>query len=383
MPAAKLDQLLNWVSELITAQAMLRNTAAVRQDPGAFAVAEHIESIANNLRDTVFSMSMVPISSLGVRFRRLVRDLSDQLGKKVVFEAHGGDTVLDKNIIEQLAEPLLHILRNAIDHGIERPGDRVAKGKEAIGKITMDAYYEGAGIYIEIKDDGQGIDRLAVLQKAREKGLVPVGADLSDEEILRLLFAPGFSTAGHVTDISGRGVGMDVVRKKIEELRGKVTLESVQGHGTTLRIRLPMSLSIIQGLLTEVSGHCYIFPLTSVQHCHRVTAQEVQKARTVNHSLLIENRQLSFLSLRSAFAIEGKPPEKQTAVTVFHNGIEKCLVVDNVVEEGQYVLKSLGKMYNDQEFVSGASILGNGMLALILDTDKLFEAGQASPAPAR
>jgi two-component system chemotaxis sensor kinase CheA len=292
-----------------------------------------------------------------------VRDLSLELEKEVVLVAEGRETELDKTIIENLAEPLMHLIRNSLDHGIEDAEERRKAGKPAQAVITIKALYSGNQVFIQVIDDGRGIDPAKVKRKAIEKGLI------SEDAIL--IFLPGFSTAEKVTDVSGRGVGMDVVKKKIFDIRGEVDIQSEINKGTTITIKLPLSLSIIDGLLVKVDTTHFVFPLYAVQKCYEVKKSQITSA--FNNMIAVDGEQISFFSLRNQFDIHENYPEILQLVTVAYENHKVGLVVDKVVGEYQAVLKPLGKLYKQQDILSGASILGDGTVALVMDTNKVIK----------
>jgi two-component system chemotaxis sensor kinase CheA len=368
----KVDQLMNWVSELVTMQATIQSIAQDCKIPRLIAAAENMEIISNNLRDTVFSISLLPLDTVSVQLKRLVRTLSKELGKEVDFKTEGADTELDKNVIEALTDPLMHMLRNCMDHGLETPEERLSEGKPQRGYILLKAYYSGTNVFIEVHDDGRGIDPEKIKAKAVEKGLIADTDELSRQEVYDLLFRPGFSTASKVTDVSGRGVGMDVVKKKIMDIRGDISIYSEVGKGTTISIRLPLTLSIMDGLLTQVEDTYFVFPLNLISRIDKVPYQEVNKEGKFSRSLLVEGKQMSVLSLREAFRIDSNSPEKATIVSIQYGESIKGIVVDKVKGEMQAVLKPLGSMYEEQDYISGSTILGDGNLALVLDTNKLL-----------
>ncbi|WP_246692037.1 ATP-binding protein [Methylobacterium sp. WL1] len=265
--AERLDELLDRVGELVIAQARLSQLAGLHADAGLQTIAEEIERLSAQLRDTTMSIRMVPIGALFSRFRRLVHDLSGDLGKPVTFVTEGEDTELDKTVIERLADPLVHLIRNAIDHGIEDPARRGASGKSATGRITLSAEHVGAQVHVSVRDDGAGLDVARIRAKAEERGLVAPGTPLTDQQVYQFLFAPGFSTAQAISSLSGRGVGMDVVKRTIEALRGSIDITTEPGAGTALVLRLPLTLAIIEGLLIRVGDGRYVLPLAAVEEC--------------------------------------------------------------------------------------------------------------------
>lgn len=367
----KLDDLMNLVSELVTTQASLTLFAEQSNIPDLMAIAENMEKISRRLRDNTFSICLIPIENMLTRFQRLVRDLSQELGKKIELKTEGTDTELDKSIIESLADPILHILRNSIDHGIEDLATRKKMGKSETGTILFKAYYSGTHVIIEIKDDGKGIDPEKIKAKAIDKGLVAADAQLSEKEIFDLLFLPGFSTAQKVTEVSGRGVGMDVVMRKISEIRGEVSLESKPNEGTSTIIKLPLTLSIIDGLLVKIKDTFFVIPLASVGKVYEVNANKV--VDTFNNLVVLDGKQVPFLNLHEEFKMNDNLQQLLQMVVVNYDDNEVGLTVDEIVGEYQAVLKPLGKLYKDIDIISGATILGDGTIALVLDTNKIIK----------
>ena len=367
----KLDGLMNLVSELVTTQARLSLYAERNALPELIAIAENVEKISRQLRDNTFSICLIPLETVVIRFQRLVRDLSHELGKEVAFVTEGTDTELDKTIIENLADPLLHILRNSIDHGIESADVRRQKGKPAQGTILLKAFYSGAHVHIQVKDDGAGINPRRVREKAISRGLIHADAVLGEKEILDLIFVPGFSTAAAVTDVSGRGVGMDVVRRKIADLRGEVEVQSAVDAGTTLTIKLPLTLSILDGLLVGIGDTRFVIPLSVVGKCYEI--DHARLVSTYNNVIHLDGEAIPYFYLRDEFDITGGAPAIEKVVIIRYEDKQVGLTVDEIVGEYQAVLKPLGKLYRNQEMVSGASILGDGTIALVLDTNKIIK----------
>ena len=373
--AERLDALMDRVGELVIAQARLNQIAALRSDPAVKAVAEEIERLAAALRDTTMGIRMVPIGSLFGRFRRLVHDLSRDLGKPVAFVTEGEDTELDKTVIERLADPLVHLIRNAIDHGIEAPERRAAGGKAPTGRILLKAEHAGAQVLITVRDDGAGLDTARIRAKAEENGLLSPGTPLSDHEVHQFLFAPGFSTAREVSALSGRGVGMDVVKKTIESLRGSIDLATQQGAGSAFTLRLPLTLAIIEGLLIRVGDGHYVIPLSAVEECVELPAAD-REAR--GRSLLnIRGELVPYLRLRELFGCDVPSEPHQMVIITALAGERVGFVADQIVGSHQTVIKSLSKLHADVTMFSGATILGDGSAALILDVPQLLAAGQA------
>lgn len=366
----KIDQLMNLVSELVTTQASLSLYVEENQVYELNQLSENIENITRQLRDTAFSISLIPIETMLTRFHRLIRDLSAEFNKNIEFITEGAETELDKTLVQGLTDPLMHIIRNSVDHGIEPEKERLEKGKTPQGMIYLKAYYSGAHVVIKVQDDGNGINLEAVRKKAIEKDLITADTQLADKEILDLVFLPGFSTAENITDVSGRGVGMDVVKKKIDEIRGTVDLESKRNVGTTITIKLPLTLSIIDGLLVEIGDTKYVMPLNLVDKIYAVEHEKI--AKSYNNLLIIDDEQVPYYNLREEFSVPGKPLDTEQLVTVKYEDKRIGLVVDNVIGEYQAVLKPLGKLYINHDIISGATILGDGTIALVLDTNKII-----------
>ncbi|MFA8384628.1 MAG: chemotaxis protein CheA [Pelagibaca sp.] len=371
----RLDELMDRVGELVIADARLQALTEATSDPAMMAVAEDIQRLVASLRDATMSMRMVPIDSILGRFRRLMRDLSASLNKPLNFVTLGEDTELDKTVIELLADPLVHILRNAVDHGLETPQDRRAAGKPETGMIELGARYSGAEVLITVRDDGRGLNPAKIRERAISRGLISAKDDLSESEIFRMIFQPGFSTVDTVTELSGRGVGMDVVMRTIASLRGEIDLTSEQGQGTTLTLRLPLTLAIIDGMLIDVGGERYTIPLAAVEECVELPAQHVISSGGSSY-LNIRGDLVPFLRLRHLFDIDGTPPEFQKVVVVSSTGGRVGLVVDRIIGNYQTVIKQLSQFHADLKFFSGATILGDGTVALILDATQLVMLGR-------
>lgn len=366
----KLDNLINWVSELVTIQARLSLFAQETESAELIPIAEEVEKISRRLRDDVFSIRLIPIENMLTRFQRLVRELSHELGKDVNFKSSGTDTELDKNIIESLSDPLMHIIRNSLDHGIEDKEERKMKGKPEKAMIHFKAFYSGTNVIIQIIDDGRGIDPEKIKNQAILKGILSPEAHLSKKEAFDLIFLPGFSTAKKVTKVSGRGVGMDVVKRKISEIRGEVEVDSEVDKGTTITIRLPLTLSIIDGLLVQIGDTKFVIPLSSVDKCYEFKHKILVSA--VNNLIRTDNSEIAYINLRKQFEIEGDAPETEHVVVVQYGDTRIGLAVDNIIGQYQAVLKPLGKLYKKQQSISGATILGDGTVALVMDTNKLI-----------
>jgi two-component system chemotaxis sensor kinase CheA len=376
VPAERLDELMDRVGELVIAQSRLTAVAAANADMQVKAVAEEIERLVVELRDITMGVRTVPIGSLFGRFRRLVHDLTRELGKEIDLTTVGEETELDKTVIERLNDPLIHLIRNAIDHGLEKPEGRAEAGKPARGHITLSARHSGAEVLVSIVDDGRGLDRARILARAEEQGLLTPGAKLSDSELFQVIFQPGFSTAKEVTSLSGRGVGMDVVKRTIEALRGKIDIASTPGKGTEVTLRLPLTLAIIDGLLVRVGKGRYVIPLAAVEECVELSAEE--DARSKGRSFLnIRDDLVPFLRLRELFNATTPPDRFQKVVIVSAGDLRVGLVVDQVIGDHQTVIKSLSKLHAHVDTFSGATILGDGSVALILDIAHLVDFGQS------
>jgi len=382
VPAAKLDQLVDLVGELVTVQARLSELAARADDPDMAAVAEEVERLTASLRENSMNVRMLPIRATFEKFRRLVHDLARDLGKDVELTLEGADTELDKTVIDQLGDPLMHLIRNSMDHGIETASTRAARGKRPTATIHLSARHSGASVLIGVSDDGGGIDTEAVRGRAIEKGIVAADAHLTEAETYALIFQPGFSTAKTVTDVSGRGVGMDVVRQRVDSLRGSIDVASKRGEGTEVTLRLPLTLAIIDGLLVSVDESYFVLPLANTLECIELTSADIQRANG-KHMATVRGELIPYIRLRQYFNIEAKRPEIEQIMIVETEEGRYGFVVDQVLGNCQTVIKNLGRFYRHVQVVSGATILGNGNVALILDPERLAQdavRGQASGA---
>ena len=383
----KIDRLLDLVGELVITQAMLAQSSQImdtQAGQGRFQEAmQLLDRQTRDLQERVMGIRMVPVDMVFSRFPRLVRDLAKQLGKEVDLLLEGQATELDKTFIELLVDPLTHLVRNSLDHGLEPKADRLAAGKQATGHILLKAYSKGGHIHIEVRDDGRGLDRERILAKAVERGLVPAGTSLSPDEIHQLIFEPGFSTAEVVSDLSGRGVGMDVVRQNIRNLGGRIEVETKPGEGSLFRLVLPLTLAILDGLIVLVGGETYVFPLSSVLESFRPKASEIQTFKGDREVINLRGEFIPVLRLprllETGPGAEGQP----LLVVVEAEGRRAALLVDELVGQSQVVIKSLETHYRRVEGLSGATILGDGKVALILDVPGLMRlAGSALGAPA-
>ncbi len=364
--AAKLDTLINLVGELVTATANAHLIARENSADNMLDSVDALIELVEDIRDCSLRLRMVPIGNTFSRFRRVVRDLGNELGKEIQLNVSGEDTELDKSVIEKLGDPLMHMVRNAIDHGLEIPEQRLAAGKAAKGEVSLNAYHETGSIVIEISDDGAGLNRDKIYQKALERELIQQGAELSDKEIYQLIFLPGFSTADQVSNISGRGVGMDVVLSNIKALRGTVDVDSQMGKGSTMIIRVPLTLAIIEGFLVRVGQCNYVLPLNNIYECVEQPAEQLANREQAGYTSL-RGEVLPFLRLKTLF---GEMPDgdcRESLVVVQFAGEKAGILVDELLGEFQTVIKPLGKLFQDLSWVTGSTIMGNGEVALILD----------------
>jgi two-component system chemotaxis sensor kinase CheA len=376
----KLDILVDLVGELVTLQARLAQSAQTWQDSEMSGVSEQLERLTNELRDQTMSVRMLPIGSTFSKFKRLVRDLAKDLGKEVDLVTEGADTELDKTVLERLSDPLVHIIRNSLDHGLEDAETRRKAGKPKNGTITLSARHSGAMVSISVADDGRGLDTDAIRRKAVEKGLIGANQDISVEDIRKLIFQPGFSTAKQVTAVSGRGVGMDVVKQELDNLGGVIRIESTPGSGTCIQLDIPLTLAIIDGLLVGVGEEHYVVPLSLVEECLESDMSAVHMGQ---NSFLVPHRgrMLPVIRLRDFFGCgSGGIDGIEQIVVANWQGRKVGLVVDKVIGDHQTVIKNLGRMYRDAKAVSGATILGDGSVALILDVGSIIASAEPQKA---
>ena len=376
---SKLDHLLEMVGEMVIAQSLIRNHPAIAKalDERLLADVAQLTRSTADIQRTTMSMRMVPIGQVFQRTARLVRDLSRKSNKQVVFESSGEDTEVDKTVAELLCDPLLHMVRNGVDHGVESQGERIAAGKSAVAHIWLKAYHQAGQIVIEISDDGKGLDREKILEKGIRSGLVQNGAQLTDSDVYQLIFEPGFSTAETVTDVSGRGVGMDVVRRNVQKLRGRIEIESTPGQGTTFLIRVPLTLAIIDGLVMVVGSGRYVVPVFAIREMLRPTAEMLSTVQGREEMALVRGRLLPIVRLHNKFGIVPKSAELTEGVLVVVESIDKvfCLFVDDLIGKQEIVIKSLGRTFKDVPGLAGCAVLGNGQIGLILDMDGVYRGG--------
>jgi two-component system chemotaxis sensor kinase CheA len=368
--AAKLDHLINQVGELIIAAASA-NMAARRQGNAELQESNAtLMELIEGLRDSALGLRMVKIGGTFNRFQRVVHDVARELGKDIGLAISGEDTELDKTVVEKIGDPLTHLVRNAMDHGIESPEARAAAAKPARGTVSLNAFHDSGSIVIEVSDDGSGLDRERIYAKGVERGLVEPGKAMSDAEVFALIFEPGFSTAAQVTNLSGRGVGMDVVKRNIEALRGSVDVSSRPGQGTTVTVRLPLTLAIINGFQVAVGRSVFVLPLEMVDEC-------VEYSADTHHDYTdLRGEVLPFIRLRELFGLGGVPGPRQNIVVVKHASQRFGIVVDTLLGEAQTVIKPMARMFSRVKGISGSSILGSGEVALILDVPALMERTQ-------
>ena len=372
VPSGKLDNLVNLVGELVISQSQISRIAEFIEEPTLKEAIEDLGRLATRMRDVALNVRMVPIGTTFSRFRRLVRDLSKDLGKEIKLETEGADTEIDKLVIDRLTDPLVHLIRNAVDHGLELPHERESKGKPRHGVIKLSAFHRGAKVVIRIEDDGRGLDTDRIRQKAISQGVISENAVLSESDIHRLILAPGFSTAEKVSSISGRGVGMDVVAKEIENLRGSIGISSTLGRGSAVQLELPLTLAIIDGLLVDVADNKYVIPIHTIRECMNM-AVEHDSPKTRKGMISFRGELMPLVRLREVFHLDGAPSENEEAVVIDAGGKMIGIVVDHVEGKQQIVIKPIGRLFKHVKGVSGATIMGNGYVALILDVPSLVQ----------
>ncbi|MBN2484367.1 MAG: chemotaxis protein CheA [Bacteroidales bacterium] len=370
--SSKIDHLMFLVSELITVNSQLNLSTRSEQFNPVRPYLEKVDSLAKQFRNNALDIRLVPLSDTVLRFQRLIRDLSKQLNKQINFKTQGTNTELDKNTIDQLTEPLMHIIRNCIDHGIESPEARIKKGKTENGTITMSAYCSGNNVYIIISDDGSGINDEKVRQKAIDKGLLLPGEKPAKKVLYDFIFMPGFSTAQSLTEVSGRGVGMDVVKRRINDLRGEVFVDSEPNNGTTFTLKLQQSMSIIDSLLFTVGNSFFTVPIAEIDKCIQVENTDIVKQRHTS-TLPFNNKLIPFVDLRNLLVADGAYPESLKSIIIHSNEKEMALLCDKIIGEHQAVLKPLGKSFREQKYITAASQMGDGNMAFMIDTNVLFK----------
>jgi two-component system, chemotaxis family, sensor kinase CheA len=377
----KLDYLVDMVGEMVIAQSLVKHDPdlATGLKPRLARNLSQLARITDDVQRTAMSMRMIPIGQLFQKTGRLVRDLSRKYGKQVDLDMQGEDTELDRNIVEELADPLMHMVRNAIDHGIEMPEERVQAGKPATARLTLKAGHQAGHIVIQVSDDGRGLDKEKILRKAREKDLIPAGAELTENEIFNLIFQPGFSTAEKVTDVSGRGVGMDVVRKHVQKLRGRVDASSVRGQGTSFLMKLPLTLAIIDGLVVGVGKQRYIVPIFAVREMLKPAEDAISTVQGKQEMAMVRGALLPVIRLHQRFSVKPRfeRPWESLLIVSESGGRQFCLMVDELIGKQEVVIKSLGETMQNIPGVAGGAILGDGRVGLILDLEGLFGANHS------
>lgn len=376
---AKLEYLVDMVGELVIAQTMLRHNPDFAQvkSPKLQRDIAHLARVTGEVQKTAMAMRMVPVGQLFRRMTRLVRDLARKSGKLAELELHGEDVELDRTIVEELADPLVHMLRNSMDHGLETPEERQAKGKPPCGRIRLAASHQAGMIVIEISDDGRGLDRDRIFRKAVERGLVAADAKLSDSEVFHLIFEPGFSTAERVTDVSGRGVGMDVVRKHIHKLRGRIEIVSTSGAGTTFLLKVPLTLAIIDGLIVAAGGERFIVPIFAVREMFKAAPEQVFTVEGKGQMVMVRGRLLPVVRLAAKLGLQPRSEDPCEGLMIVGESGSRvfCLLVDELVGKQEVVIKSLGPAFREAKGLAGGAILGDGRVGLILDLASI--AGEA------
>jgi two-component system chemotaxis sensor kinase CheA len=361
------------------------NLIGLREIPGAEGwghALEALQRVSRQIRDTTLELRMVPVDELFSRFPRVVRDLADRSGKEIELRIHGHETRLDRTIVERLNDPMVHLIRNAVDHALELPQDRLAKGKPRVGRITLAAGHEGDRVAIRVEDDGRGLDREKIVRKGIGLGMVPSGTPPDDPRVVSLIFEPGFSTRDNVSELSGRGVGLDVVRDAVRALRGSVAVESAPGKGTAFVFRLPLTLALIDGLLVETAGGRYVVPLAQVEECVALNGTRSALAEG-RPCVAVRGDLVPMVSLRSLFRANGPLPARQELLLTRHAGQRVGVAVDRLLGRVQAVIQSLGEGLHGLNRFSGATILGDGSVSLILDLSALVSESRFAEQSAR
>jgi two-component system chemotaxis sensor kinase CheA len=377
----KVDKLINLVGEIVIVQSMIHQVVADFSAEKLYRLQEAVTDMERNtreLQERVMAVRMLPIGNVFSRFPRLVRDLANTFNKNIALQILGEETELDKGVIERIGDPLTHLIRNAVDHGIDTPEERRKSGKTEQGTVRLQAFHQGGNVVIEVADDGRGLNTEKIKQKAVEQGLISASDVLSDEQAHMLIFQAGFSTAAVVTDVSGRGVGMDVVRKNVEALKGTITIHSEKGKGTTFRIKLPLTLAILDGLTLQVGQQIFIVPLTSIVESIRPLSENVKTVLGKGEIVVVRGQFLPLLRLHRLFRVHGRTTDPTQALVVIleNDGVQAALMVDELVGQQQVVIKSLEAHYQKVEGVAGATIMGDGRVALILDVPELVQMAQ-------
>jgi two-component system, chemotaxis family, sensor kinase CheA len=373
----KLDHLVDMIGEMVIAQSMIQHDPELTSvnRPRLLRNLSQLARITDEVQKTTMAMRMVPVEHLFDRMRRVVRDLARKTGKEVDLEIAGGDTELDRNLVEELADPLMHMVRNAVDHGIESPDERIAAGKAPAGRIRLSASHGSGNILIEITDDGRGLDRQKIVDKAVRNGLIGADEELMDDQVHNLIFRPGFSTAAAVTDVSGRGVGMDVVRRQVEKLRGRIEIRTHLGQGSSFVLKLPLTLAIVDGLIVSVGKERYIIPLFAVREMLRPEPGAVHSVQDKGEMTTVRGRLLPVIRLHRRFGIAPRSEDPAETLLIVAEAASRvfCLMVDELIGKQEVVIKSLGGMLQNTPGIAGGAILGDGRVGLILDLDRVYE----------
>jgi two-component system chemotaxis sensor kinase CheA len=365
----KLDNLVNMVGELVIIQTQVEQNSVLKQNPQLNRLVEQVSKITRDVQEAAMSMRMVPLTQTFHKMGRVIRDLSKKVDKKINFEMEGEDTELDKNVIQELSDPLMHMIRNAVDHGVESTDKRIAAGKPEAGTVKLKAYHQGGNIVIEISDDGKGLDKDVLIRKGIEKGLVSPDSPLTEQQAFGLIMAPGFSTAEKVTDISGRGVGMDVVKKNIDKMRGKVEIRSVKGEGTTFTIKLPLTLAVIDGMIVRVGSQKFVLPTLSIIQALSPTAEQIKTVQERGHVLNLRGQLYPLINLGEMFGFSDSIKDATQGMIVIAQVEDQQigLILDELLGQQQVVIKTLGDRFKSITGITGGAILGDGTIGLILE----------------
>lgn len=371
----KLDKLVNLVGELVITQTQIESFPEVRRNPSLLKLTELTSKITRDIQEISMSVRMIPVAQMFQKMSRIVRDISRKTGKKVQFLMEGEDTELDKNVIQELTDPLMHMVRNAVDHGIEPPEERLAAGKPQIGTILLRAYHQGGNIVIELSDDGKGLNKEKIIQKGIEKGLIEPTAELTDQQVYNLLFMPGFSTASKITDVSGRGVGLDVVKKNIEKLRGTIDIITEVGKGTTFKIRLPLTLAVIDGMVVRVGKQRFIIPTLSILRAVVPHPDQINKVQNKADLLVLDDKVYPLVKIAEIFDIPEGCKNPTEGIIIISQAFDRefGIVVDEILGQQQVVIKSLSEQIKTVRGISGGTILGDGTIGLIIEPSNLYE----------